>query len=515
MSHGAESAIHAPIVESYLTNPSAGINDIPFGCLGKHVLLESAAMSLPPVTPKEETPPQCLGEFRPVDQWQAHLNTLFYGLQGDRLRDYSQTMASGDYRLAHALAENFYMDHRTRQDLPAMIVVHEWGAGNGNLAACFLSHLKILDTAGDLYSRVQYCLIDNKLDLLRVALTHPDLQAHRAQVCAMQADVQDLSGFKDNSVHWIVSNELWSDLPTKVMLRKEGEVLEEQMRPNLSAEKTKQYQDWFGLVKDFGTMDLDRLRNQRPFLEDIIWEKDYQPVEWKRVPYRKTIADFLKPIEELVLVPVNLGAFATMTEAKRLLQRGGRFISFDAGTPDLEIIGDPDKPCYSLRGGQYTFIVNFALCKTVAERLNLEAVSVEPQKEFVARQLGKNVLTLPELLNTYPFPGKLKAWERDRLILRTLEALSSVYSSPYRRAIDFPIRPDVPETERADMIRMMHDLSSHAIPDNTAYLTEDEVLATLPALESLGFSKVGIQELLGGSSAVPPCIDYYLFSFVA
>ena len=470
-------------------------------------------MNLPPTT-KEETPPQCLGEFKPVDQWQAHLNTLFYGLQGGRLRDYSQTMASGDYRLAHALADEFYMDHRTRRNLPTTVVIQEWGAGNGNLAACFLSHLKTLDTAGDLYGRIRYCLIDNNVDVLRLALTHPDLQAHRSRVFAVQADVQSLAGIKDNTVHWIVSNELWSDLPTKVMLRKEGEILEEQMRPNLSAAKTKQYQDWFGLVQDFGAMNLERLKNQPPFLEEIIWEKDYHSVDWKRVPYRKTIAEFLKPIEELVLVPVNLGAFATMNEAKRLLQPGGRFISFDAGTPDPDIIGDPDKPCYSLLGGQYTFMVNFALCKAVAQRLSLEGVSVETQKEYVARQLGKNVLTLPELLNTYPFPGKLKAWERDRLILRTLEVLSGVYRSPYRRTIDFPIRPDVPETERADMTRIMHDLSSRAAPDTTAYLTEDEVLATLPELEALGFSKLGIQEVLGGSCADPPHIDYYRFSFV-
>jgi hypothetical protein len=299
------------------------------------------------------------------------------------------------------------------------------------------------------------------------------------------------------------------------MLRKDGEVLEEQMRPNLSSAKTQQYQDWFGFVKDFDAIDLDRLKNQPPFLEEIIWEKDYLPVDWKRVPYRKTIAEFLKPIEELVLVPVNLGAFATMNEAKRLLHPGGRFISFDAGTPDPEIIGDPDKPCYSLLGGQYTFMVNFALCKAVAQRLGFETVSVESQKEYVSRQLGKNVLTLPELLNTYPFPGRLKAWERDRLILRTLKALSEVYRSPYRRTIDFPMRPDVPDTERAEMVRMMHDLSSEAAPDTTAYLTEDEVLSILPALESLGFSTMGIQELLGGSSSSPPHIDYYRFSVVA
>src|SRR5207237_2888392 len=111
-------------------------------------------------------------------------------------------------------------------------------------------------------------------------------------------------------------------------------IVEEQMRPNLSAEKTGQFQDWFAFVKDFGAKDITKLKTQPSFLEDIIWEKDYQPVDWKRVPYRKTIADFLKPIEELVLVPVNLGAFATTKEAKRGLPRGGRFRRSHAGTPD-------------------------------------------------------------------------------------------------------------------------------------------------------------------------------------
>ena len=133
---------------------------------------------------------------------------------------------------------------------------------------------------------------------------------------------------------------------------------------------------------------------------------------------------------------MNLGAFATMNEAKRLLQPGGRFISFDAGSPDPDIIGDPDKPCYSLLGGQYTFIVNFALCKTVAQRLSLEAVSVERQKEFVARQLGKNVLTLPELLNTIHFQARSSLGARSPPP-RTLEVLSSV-SHHHPKGYDFP-----------------------------------------------------------------------------
>ena len=52
--------------------------------------------------------PQLIGEYKPLDQWQTHLNQLFYGLRGDTLRSYYQTYASADFRLAHALAADYY-----------------------------------------------------------------------------------------------------------------------------------------------------------------------------------------------------------------------------------------------------------------------------------------------------------------------------------------------------------------------------------------------------------------------
>ena len=52
--------------------------------------------------------PQPMGEFSPVDEWQAHISKIFYGLRGGRVQDYSQTFASADYRLAHALASDYY-----------------------------------------------------------------------------------------------------------------------------------------------------------------------------------------------------------------------------------------------------------------------------------------------------------------------------------------------------------------------------------------------------------------------
>jgi SAM-dependent methyltransferase len=471
-------------------------------------------MNVLPLKNVDEVPPQPIGDFKPVDEWQAHLNAVFYGLRGNRVGDYCQTLASADYRLAHALAVDFYEAYGTHKDLPPALVVHEWGCGNGNLAACFLSHLKTLDRDGLLYPRVTYVVVDNNEETLRAALAHADLQPHHSRVTSLLADVQNLAEVKEQTVHWIHCNELWNDLPTKVMLRKEGEIVEEQIRPNVSDSKSKEFPDWFGFVRSFGAKDVANLRDQPPFLDEIIWEKDYQPVDWKRVPYRKTMTEFIKPIEELVLVPVNLGAFATIREAARVLIPGGRFTSFDAGTPDPETVGSPDKPCYSLFGGQYSFIINFALCEAIARHLGINDISIEQQKDFVSRGMAKNVVSLVDLLNTYPFPQKLRAWERDRLVLNTLKALSRVYASPYRREIDYPIREEIPEPERTALRDLLASLPPTGIPDTIAYLTEDEILATLPELEALAFSREEILALFTTQARIRPEIDYYRFSLV-
>src|SRR2546422_3871249 len=91
-------------------------------------------------------------------------------------------MASADYRLAHALAVDYY-DHTTKQpNFPPRLVVQEWGCGNGNLAACFLTHLKALDSTGAIYRRTRYVLVDANRDALQAAVAHPDLQSHREQI---------------------------------------------------------------------------------------------------------------------------------------------------------------------------------------------------------------------------------------------------------------------------------------------------------------------------------------------
>lgn len=472
--------------------------------------------------------PQPLGEFRVVDVWQAHINHLFYRLRGSQLHAFSQTFASRDYRLAHALASDYYEKAIKRQTAASTagksgqpgpsplgespLTIMEWGPGNGNLAACFLSHLQALDKEGRFYPRIRYCLVDSHEETLRSALRHPDLAAHRSRVDTLCADVQQLQSLQDGTVDRIICNELWNDLPTKLLVKKDGEVEEEHIRPNLSEEKAAAIPNWSAFVRAFGEKDVSVLTEVPAFFDALIWEKEYHKVEWKDVPYRKTITEFLKLIDEQVLVPVNLGAFATLREAKRLLApKAIGFSSFDAGTPDMAVLNDPEKPCYGLFGGQYSFMVNFALLESVAKHLNISHVLIEPQRELVGSRLGANVMTLMDLLACHPLAGtKALPWELDRLTIQTIQALNTAYKSPYKRQLDFPLRAEIPAEERDRLEKALASLDPHGIPDTVAYLTEDELSRAQKELEQIGYDRESIQMALGAPSAP---VEYYHFAF--
>lgn len=466
--------------------------------------------------------PQLIGEFRPVDEWQAHINDLFYGLRGGRLREFSQTFAAADYRLAHALAADYY--HRVvkrdqargkgqearggaEEDSASRLVIHEWGCGNGNLAACFLTHLKAIDTNGRIYPRVRYVLVDTQEAALSAAMAHPDLAQHKDRIEALRARIDDLSTVKDGSIDRIICNELWNDLPTKLMLRKGGDIEEEFLRPNLSEARHAEIADWSGFVHAFDAKDVKALEAFPAFLEDIVWEKEYRKSDWKMIPYRKTINEFLKAIDEHVLVPVNLGAYASIKEAKRLLAPDAiGFSTFDAGTADLDVLNDPEKPCYGQFGGQYSFMVNFALAEMVAKHLGMNVSEIEPQKEYVGRCLATNVMSLMDLLATHPRGHAMKGWEQDRLILQTIRALNETYQSPYQRRIEFPMPGDITNENRETLECILQSLKSDGVPDTIAYLTEEELTTALQDLEVIGYDRDTMQSAL---QAPAQNVDYY------
>ncbi|MDH4086288.1 MAG: class I SAM-dependent methyltransferase [Nitrospira sp.] len=469
--------------------------------------------------------PQLIGEYKPLDQWQIHLNQLFYGLRGDKLRSYYQTFASADFRLAHALAAD-YFERVTKREKTAgrqssnpvprtphasPLTVLELGPGNGNLAACFLSHLKTLDKERTVYPRVRYVMVDWEKSVLDGALAHPDLAVHRDRVDLLCGSIHHITGVADGTVDRIMCNELWNDLPTKLLAKHGGEVEEEYLRPNLSELLHAKIQDWSSFVRAFQEKNLDELKTFPPFLDELVWEKEYRKVEWKDLPYRKTIVDFLQAIDQEVLVPVNVGAFATLKEAKRLLAPDAvGFSAFDAGTADMNVLNDPEKPCYGQFGGQYSFMINFALVDAVAKHLGLKQMTFEPQREFVGRSLTTNVITLMDLLATHPSAGPtLQAWEQDRLVLKTIRALNEIFESPYHRRLEFPLGANMPPDERETLGAIVRALKDNGIPDTVAYVTEEELTRAQKDLEEIGYDVDAIQMAM---TAPPSPVEYCHFA---
>jgi len=472
--------------------------------------------------------PQLIGDYKPVDQWQAHINRLFYRFRGDQIRRFYQTFTSADYRLAHALAADYFEKVVTREKTsgarrqtsaenasdsrlaphPSPLTVMELGPGNGNLAACFLSHLKALDTNETVYPRVRYVLVDWEQSVLETALNHPELAPHRHRVETHRGIVSRLDTVMDGSVDRIICNELWNDLPTKLMSRQANDLEEEFMRPNVSEAAHAKISDWAAFVRAFDAMDMEVLKGFPPFLDDLVWEREYRAVDWKEVPYRKTITEFLKGVDQQVLVPVNVGAYATMKEAKRLLASDAiGFSSFDAGTADMNVLNDPEKPCYGQFGGQQSFMVNFALVEAVAKQLEAGTMTLESQREFVGRSLGTNVLTLMDLIATHPSAGtKMAPWEQDRLMLKTLRAFNGTYQSPYERRLDFPIPAEMPPGERESLQALVHSLGPTGIPDTVAYLTEEELSLASKDLEDIGYDP---QSFMIALTAPPSPVDYF------
>ena len=468
--------------------------------------------------------PQLIGEYKPLDQWQTHLNQMFYRLRGNQLRSYYQTFASADFRLAHALAADYY-DRVTKREKASgarrqasnenasesPLTVVELGPGNGNLAACFLSHLKMLDRQGAIYPRVRYVMVDWEQPVLDGALAHPDLVAHRDRVDSHCGSIEHLAGLAERSVDRIFCNELWNDLPTKLFAKHGGDIEEEYIRPNVSEFLHAQIQDWSGFVRAFQGQDLEAIKTFPPFLDELVWEKEYRKVEWKDVPYRKTIVEFLQAIDQEVLVPVNLGAFTTLKEAKRLLAPDAVGLSvFDAGTGDMKVLNDPEKPCYGQFGGQYSFMINFALVEAVAKHLGFKQINLEAQREFVGRSLNTNVMTLMDLLATHPSAGpRLQPWEQDRLVLKTIRALDETFESPYRHRLVFPLGTNIPPEEREALGAILRSLKETGIPDTVAYVTEEELTRAQRDLEDIGYDP---DAMMMAMSAPPSPIEYCHFA---
>ena len=162
-----------------------------------------------------------LGDFKSADQWQTHINSIFYGMLGPGIHDHFQTYVSLDHRLAHALADEYFQQVKDQPAPPCTRFIQEWGVGNGNLAACFLSRLKQLDTNQRVYPFTHYVLCDYSEEILKGVRANPRLLEHAGRFSTVRVDANRLDCFKPHSIDKIISNEIWDDhfelhLPNRV-----------------------------------------------------------------------------------------------------------------------------------------------------------------------------------------------------------------------------------------------------------------------------------------------------------
>jgi SAM-dependent MidA family methyltransferase len=433
-----------------------------------------------------------LGDFKPSDEWQTHVNNIFYGTKGPAIHRHFQTYVSLDYRLAHALADDFLENVSVETNSPEPLTILEWGVGNGNLAARFLSRLKEQDSEEKVYPKVRYILCDYSEEILRGVQGNPDLQAHGDRFSTVRLNAENLEGFRPGSITKIISNEIWDDLATKVLLVHDGLLLEEYLQPLLEPDAIDI--DFETFARHFANKNLEALKSCPPFLDRIFWERSFQRVDVSDWPFGDIVARHMEPAVEGIPMPINIGAFATLGRAHGLLnKRSQGYCSFDYGMLTRDELNREGRPYFKLYGGQYTSMVNFPLLEEVAKKVGFSSVTTERQQDYVGRSLGENVISAVDLVQMHPQVGRLAPWDVDILMLQTLHALNSNYRSPYTHKMDYPPMPDTPKKQRKQISQLAEKLSPRGVPDTVAYITRGEVLSAMKPLRKLGYREKDLQ----------------------
>ncbi len=448
-----------------------------------------------------------LGDFKPADQWQTHVNSIFYGMLGPKIHDHFQTYVSLDHRLAHTLADDYFQQIKGQPS--ATRFIQEWGVGNGNLAACFLSRLKELDTNERVYPFTHYVLCDYSEEILKGARANQRLREHAGHFSTVRVDANQLNCFKTQSIDKIISNEIWDDLSTKVLLKAENTLYEEYLQPLLDPARVNIAFESF--IKMFSEKNLAALLKIEPFLADIHWEKSYQRVDIADWPHAKTIQAQMDLCAEEIPIPVNTGAFITIQRAHELLRADSQgYTAFDYGMHSLTELNQVGRPYFNLYGGQYTFMVNFDLLARIGHDVGFSESKKEYQHDYVGRFLNAKVASMVEIMQSHPQIAHMPPWDRDLLMVETLHAINSIYRSPYKNKMKYPALDGTPKKQRKLMAKRVANLSPRGVPDTVAYVSESEIVSAFKPLRKLGYRE---KDLLQAFQSPPPAIAFTALHF--
>ena len=439
-----------------------------------------------------------LGDFKPADEWQTHVNEIFYRIQGPGIHDHFQTYVSQDHRLAHALAEDYF--ERARQaNCTQPHFIMEWGVGNGNLAGCFLSHLQSIDIEEQVYPGTCYILCDFSMEILKGASNNARLKNHTGKFFTVQIDANHMDCFREKTIDKIISNEIWDDLSTKVLLKRDGSLYEEYIQPLIDPVAAGINIDDF--IKPFNEKNLDLLKGCPRLLQFITWERTYQRVtvdDWPRADILQAHIDLLA--DELPF-PVNIGALATFRCARHLLRQGGfGYTGMDYGMYSMQELNFSERPYFNLYGGQYTFMVNFELLNRWAHAEGFSSVEKEHQHSYVGRHLQDKVISVVELVQTHSNAPNMSSWDRDILMLKTLNTLNKAYKNHYQSEMKYTAMEGAPSSQQKQIKELAGKLSTNGVPDTVAYVTEKEVMKVSADLAELGYDEQLYAPLFQGST---------------
>jgi len=442
-----------------------------------------------PTSPHNTLP---LGDFAPADYWQNHVNAIFYGMKGPGIHNHFQTYVSLDHRLAHAIADEYFAFAQQGSDLNKIKFVQEWGVGNGNLAACFLSRLKEIDSDDQVYSKTNYILCDYSKEILKGVRANPNLQIHAGRFSTLQVNAESMDCFRPQSIFKIISNEIWDDLTTKILLKHQGLLYEEYLQPTLNPQVPDTNFEEF--VQLFSEKNFEGLKKCSPFLEEIIWERDFQRVDISDWPYAEVILSHLGNVTDEIPIPINIGAFVTVERARFLLEEKGQgYCGFDYGMPTLKDLNTEGRPYFKLYGGQYTCMVNFPLLEEIGKSIGFNNIQNEHQHRYLGRTMESPVISVVEIVQNHPEISQMRPWDIDLLMLNTLHALNGRYQSPYKRKMDYPAMPGTPKKYRKLIQQSLNALDPRGVPDTVAYVTKEEVHLATKRLLKLGYRDKDLQ----------------------
>jgi len=480
-------------------------------------------MSLSTLSPGAmQAPDVYLQDFMPADACLKHMKRLFYNVLGGSLYDHFSTTVNKDPRTGFALACDFHRHLNSLHEVPKEVIVHEYGVGDGNLAAAFLHKMMELDREHDTdyQKRIRYVLCDFSDEVLNSVAKNMFLLQFTGNIRLARVDAETLKTddpsieryFRDGCVHKVISNELADELGTTVIVKSPGRMGVGYMRPLIRGrDVTRLGIDADGFKRAYESGDVETLKSYPPFFDAIALELVVRPATPEEIPDWDVVKDLLQSIGgENVNVAVNHGFHNHLKAIRRVLnaESGQGYDIFDNGAIDLSKI-KVKKPQIIKTQGDYCSIVNFPVVASACANMGLNVTQLEYQRRYVSREL-EPVIYLEDLILTHP--SMRKGWNEkqfdtlsagvrpvinpnyDNILTRwkLIQSITERFSAPIMNPGILEATMRVYEKERIKgEVGIRYQLNM---------LTRSEVDASMPGLEMMGFSRHDLRAVFDGEN---------------